>query len=336
MRLRHATLAGLAATAIFASPALASPTTHWHGLPNDPLLASQWYLGATPQSAQSGATIDVAGAWRATTCPGVTIAVLDTGVDLDHPDLAGKLLPGATFIDGTTSADDDQGHGTEIAGVIAAATDNAIGVAGVCPDGNLLPVKVADSGGHTDDAAGDVKVAAGIRWAVDHGARVINMSLGVLDTPAMIEAVNYAYAHDVLIVAAVGNSGDYPNPWPAPANLPHVLAVGATDANGQRASYSSYGPQDLVLAPGDNVETTAMGGGYGSGGYTSIASPQVAGIAALIRSLRPDLNADQVRTLIETTARPVPGTTGWTVKTGYGLVDATAAVRAARDLGSDD
>lgn len=328
MTLRRAILAAAAATVLCASPALAADP--WHGLPDDPLLAAQWNLGTTPSHATPRTTIDIAGAWHATHCAGSTVAVLDTGVDLHHPDLAAHLLPGATFIDGTTTADDDQGHGTEIAGVIGAVTDNGVGIAGVCPDGRLLPVKVADAGGHTDDAAGDVKVAAGIRWAVDHGARVINMSLGVLDTPAMIDAADYAHRHDVLIVAAVGNSGDNPNPWPAPANLPHVLAVGAIDRNGDRASYSSYGPHDLVMAPGDGVETTNRGGGYGPGGYTSIAAPQVSGIAALLRALRPELTADQVRTLIETTATPLPGTTGWSPKSGYGLVDATRAAIAAR------
>jgi subtilisin family serine protease len=192
-----------------------------------------------------------------------------------------------------------------------------------------MPVKVADSGGHTDDAEGDVQVAAGIRWAVDHGASVINMSLGVLDTPAMVDAVDYAHRHDVLIVAAVGNSGDAPNPWPAPADLPHVLAVGGTTADGQRWPYSSSGPHDLVLAPATDIETTALGGGYATGCCTSIASPQVAGIAALIRSARPDLSADEVRTLIEEGARPLAGVHGWTGQDGYGLVDAYRSVQLA-------
>ena len=343
MGLPTATLGALAAVAIVAAPAVNAVTAQraeaeprsWHQLPNDPLLATQWNLGvdkAAGTSSGTRTTLDVRGAWDATHCRGVSIAVVDTGVDLHHPDLAAKLLPGATFVDGTSSADDDQGHGTEVAGVIAAATNNGRGVAGVCPDGRILPVKVADSGGHTDDDAGDVKVAAGLRWAVDHGARVINMSLGVLPTPAMRDAVAYAHSHDVLVVAAVGNSGDAPNPWPAPANLPHVLAVGATDRGGERAAYSSTGPHDLVMAPGDSVPTTAKGGGYGEGGYTSIAAPQVAGVAALVRSLRPDLTADQVRDLIERTATALPGQPRWSETSGYGLVDATAAVREARRM----
>lgn len=238
-------------------------------------------------------------------------------------------MPGATFIAGTTTAADDQGHGTEIAGVIGAATDNGIGIAGVCPDAKIMPVKVADAHGHTDDGAGDVRVAAGIRWAVDHGASVINMSLGVFDTPAMIDAVGYAHDRGVLIVAAVGNSGDQPNPYPAPANLPHVLAVGGTTQAGARWAGSSYGPHDLVLAPEENIETTALGGGYGQGCCTSIASPQVAGIAAMIRASRPDLTPDQVITVIERGARNLDGQHGWDPKDGYGLVDAYRSLRIA-------
>lgn len=343
MALPTATIGVLAAVALAAAPALtaleaapaAAESRTWHRLPDDPLLPTQWNLGldrSDRSDAATRTTIDVGGAWRATHCQGVRIAVLDTGVDLDHPDLAGKLEPGATFVDGTSSADDDQGHGTEIAGVMAAATDNHTGIAGICPAGRLIPVKVADAGGHTDDDQGDVKVAAGLRWAVDHGADVINMSLGVLPTPAMRDAVDYAHAHDVLVVAAVGNSGDAPNPWPAPANLPHVLAVGATDRDGNRAAYSSTGPHDLVMAPGDGVPTTARGGGYGQGGYTSIASPQVAGVAALVRALRPDLTADEVRAVLERSATPLPGQPRWSPTSGYGLVDATAAVALARRM----
>jgi subtilisin family serine protease len=326
--LRRAAFAIAAASVVAAVPvgtAAAAPAT-----PNDPLLAQQWYLGGDNASAAAHHVgIDAVRAWRLTHCDHVTIAVLDTGVDLTHPDLAGKIVRGATFVPGTTTPQDDQGHGTEVAGVIAAATDNATGIAGVCPGGSIMPVKVADSGGHTDDSAGDVEVADGIRWAVDHGASVINMSLGVLDTPAMVAAVDYAHQHDVLIVAAVGNSGDQPNPWPAPANLPHVLAVGGTTADGQRWPYSSSGPVDLVLAPATDIETTALGGGYTGGCCTSIAAPQVAGIAAMLRSARPDLSADAVRSVIERGARPLAGVHGWTGQDGYGLVDAYRSLRLA-------
>lgn len=324
----------VAATAVLTLPATASAVPRAQ-LPNDPLLMQQWYLGAGharyPDVARN-ADIDVARAWSLSSCAGVTVAVLDTGVDLSHPDLQGKLVPGATFIPGTTTPQDDQGHGTEVAGVIGAATDNGIGIAGVCPDAKIMPVKVADSGGHTDDAEGDVEVAAGIRWAVDHGASVINMSLGVLDSPAMISAVGYAHRHDVLIVAAVGNSGDGPNPWPAPANLPHVLAVGGTTTSGARWDGSSYGPHNLVMAPGawpPSILTTALGGGYAQGCCTSIAAPQVSGIAAMIRSVRPDLTADQVIHVIEAGARNVVGQHGWNPQDGYGLVDAVRSVRLA-------
>jgi hypothetical protein len=217
-----------------------------------------------------------------------------------------------------------------MAGAAAADTDNGLGVAGVCPLGKIMPVKVATAQGHTDDAEGDVQVAAGIRWAVDHGARVISFSLGVLDTPAMRDAVNYAYTHNVLIVAAAGNSGDDKSPYPAPAMYPHVLAVGGTNNKDQRTDYSSYGVPNLVLAPSESVPTTDPGGKYGTGGYTSIAAPQVAGVAALILSIRPDLSVDALIKVIEQGADPVDGQTGPTLKEGYGRVNAYKSLLLAQ------
>ena len=302
--------------------------------PNDPLFPQQWNLHNTGQNGGTpGADIHAPEAWNITRCsPNVVIAIVDTGVDLTHPDLQGKLVPGATFIPGTTSAADDNGHGTEMAGIAAATTDNAQGIASVCPLGKIMPIKVATGGGHTDDAQGDVQVAAGIRWAVDHGAGVISFSLGVLDTPAMRDAVAYAYAHNVLIVAAAGNSGNDKSPYPAPALYPHVLAVGGTDNKDHRTSYSSYGFPNLVLAPSESIPTTETGGGYGHGGYTSIAAPQVAGIAALILSIRPGLSVDQLIQVIEQGADPVDGQTGPTAQDGYGRVNAYKSLVLAQSL----
>lgn len=304
--------------------------------PNDPLYPTQWNLHNTGQNGgKPGADIHAQEAWGITKCsPDVIIAIVDTGVDPNQPDLQGKLVPGATFIPGTTSPADDNGHGTEMAGIAAANTNNGQGIASVCPLGRIMPIKVATAQGHTDDAEGDVQVAAGIRWAVDHGASVISFSLGVLDTPAMRDAVDYAYAHNVLIVAAAGNSGNDQSPYPAPAMYPHVLAVGGADNQDRRTSYSSYGFTNLVLAPSENIPTTERGDKYGLGGYTSIAAPQVAGIAALILTIRPGLSVDQLISVIERGADPVDGQTGYNEKDGYGRVNAYSSLLLARALAS--
>jgi subtilisin family serine protease len=222
-----------------------------------------------------------------------------------------------------------------MAGVAAAVTKNHAGITDVCSDGHLMPVKVATAAGHTDDAEGNPRVAAGIQWAVDHGARVISFSLGVGDNPAMRAAVRYAYRRNVLIVAAAGNSGTSTSPFPGPAYFPHVLAVGGTDGQDRRQPYSTYGMKDLVMAPSVDVPTTQLGGGYGVGGYTSIAAPQVAGIAALLLSARPSLSVDQLIALIERGADPIDGQRGWSAKVGYGRVNAYRSLALALAITGD-
>jgi hypothetical protein len=150
----------------------------------------------------------------------------------------------------------------------------------------------------------------------------------------MRDAVAHAYAHNVLIVAASGNSGNDKSPYPAPAMYPHVLAVGGTDNQDHRTSYSSYGFKNLVLAPSESIPTTERGDTYGTGGFTSIAAPQVAGIAALILSIRPGLSVDQLIDVIERGADPVDGQTSYTEKEGYGRVNAYKSVLLARSLAS--
>jgi subtilisin family serine protease len=259
----------------------------------------------------------------------VIVAVLDTGVDLTHPDLKRTLVPGATFIDGTMTAQDDNGHGTQVAGVAAAAAN---GYAGAGATAGIMPVKVATAEGHTDDEDGNPRVAAGIRWAADHGARIIAFSLGAGDNASMRAAVDYAYRRNVLIVAASGNSGTDRSPYPGPAYFPHVLAVGGTDERGRRQPFSTYGMRDLVMAPTVGVRTTQLGGGYATGAFTSIAAPQVAGLAALLVSLRPDLSIDQLIALIESGADPIGGQRGWHPKVGYGRVNVSRSLQLALAL----
>lgn len=296
--------------------------------PDDPLFPSQYNLHNTGQNGGTpGADIHALQAWsmvpRSTH---VVIAVLDTGVDGTHPDLQGKMVPGATFVDGTTTPEDDNGHGTEMAGAAAAASDNGIGVAGVCPGARIMPVKVATADGHTDDAEGNPRVAAGIRWAVDHGAHVISFSLGVGDNPAMREAAQYAYDRNVLIVAAAGNAGSGSSPFPGPAYFPHVLAVGGTDNADRRMAYSNYGMSHLVMAPSVAVPTTGRNGSFGLGGFTSIAAPQVAGIAALLLSVRPELTVDELLSLIERGADPIGSGESPDPRSGHGRVNAYRSV----------
>ncbi len=258
-------------------------------VPHDEVVSEQWAL----------ASIRAFDAWELTTGGGVTIALLDTGVSPTHPDLKDNLLPGFDFYNMDEDAGDDDGHGTYTAGVAAARGNNGIGVAGICWGCSILPVKVLDRRGRGDDAT----IAAGIRYAVDRGARVISMSLGgPEDTRVMREAIAYAHEHNVLVVAASGNGqaeGNLPN---YPAAYPTVLAVSATDRNDSPTSFSTTGDFVDIAAPGVGVWSTLWtpreGDTYGAANGTSAACPHVAGAAALLLSVRPDLAPQQVAELL--------------------------------------
>ena len=322
---------------------------------NDPLRERQWGLD------QILAEL----AWPTSTGAGTVVAVVDTGVDLAHPDLQGQLVPGATFTgcgrgggpcgngdyrgpDGENNGDE---HGTHVAGIVAAATDNGIGVAGVAPDAGIMPVKVLEEGSGTTD-----EIAAGVRWAVDHGADVVNLSLGGLPgtqlltitgvDAALAEALAYAREHGVLAVAAAGNTGT-----PLcndPAFTDDVICVAATDRNEAKAWYSELPVKPdmkAVAAPGgaglvscdDDVWSTVPSGtgssacgesDYDAYAGTSMATPHVAGVAALLYAQGRDV--DGVETALLSTARqPVVGVRGqYSPLYGYGVVDAQAAVAA--------
>jgi thermitase len=268
--------------------------------PQDEVVAEQWTLG----------TIQAFDAWELTTGGGVTIALLDTGVSASHPDLRENLLPGFDFFNMDEDAGDDDGHGTYTAGVAAARGNNGIGVAGICWGCAILPVKVLDRRGRGDDAT----IAAGIRFAVDRGARVISMSLGGPDdTRVMREAIGYARDRGVLVVAASGNGQAEGNLPSYPAAYPSVLAVSATDRNDAVTSFSTTGDFVDVAAPGAGVWSTLWtardGDTYGAANGTSAACPHVAGAAALLLSQRPDLSAEQVAELLQLGAddRGAPG-----------------------------
>jgi thermitase len=254
----------------------------------------------------------------------VTIAVVDSGVDLAHVDLAGKILPGYDFINNDAVPQDDfyLSHGTHVAGIAAAITDNGTGVAGVSWGARLLPVKVLDSSGNGTSAG----VAEGITWAVDHGAQVINLSLGGPDPSTVLEdAVNYAYGQGVVVVAAAGNFGT--NAPFYPASYAHVIAVAATDSSNNRYANSDFGSWVDLAAPGVSVFSTLRNNTYGNLTGTSMASPFVAGLAAILRGLPGNTSPDQIEQQLETTALDL-GTAGRDDLFGYGLIQADAAIRS--------
>jgi thermitase len=251
----------------------------------------------------------------------IRIAILDSGVDFNHPDLAGKLLPGFDFVNLDSDPQDDYGHGTAVAGVAAASTDNGVGMAGVGWLVKILPIKVLDANGNGTYA----DVAAGIVWASSQGVQVINLSLGGTNPSFTLEdAVNFAVSKGILLVAASGNTGSEGVLYPA--RYPQVIAVAATDRNNDHPSFSTYGPEVDVAAPGVQVYTTALGGGYSQRNGTSFAAPHISGLAALLFSMPGKVTAGQVRAAIESTALDL-GEPGRDPYTGAGLIQMDAAMR---------
>lgn len=257
--------------------------------------------------------------------PGVHIAVVDTGVDTDHPDLDGRVTASHNAWDGGTDVSDEQGHGTFVAGVAAATGDNGIGIAGASMGASVLAVKVADPSGNLWT---DVE-AEGIIWAADNGADVINLSLGGA-TPDDVEsdAIDYAVSKGVVVVAAAGNDGTTAKSYPAA--YPGVIAVGATDGAGNRASFSQYGSWVTLAAPGVGITSTAPAAGsepsdadYATGSGTSFSAPLVAAEVALVKSQRPDLAAADIATAITRSAHGYAG-----LGLGAGQVDFRRALDA--------
>ncbi len=270
--------------------------------------------------------IDAELAWATSTGAGVKVAIIDTGIDKDHPDLATNVVDGVNFVARGRTVDpgkwdDDNGHGTHVAGIVA-AIDNDIGVIGVAPQAGLYGVKVLDKrgSGYVSD------VILGIQWAIANDMDVINMSLGTSsDIQSLHDAVDAAYAVGIVLVAAAGNSGDT-NPDDDviyPAKYASVIAVAATDDTDARASWSSDGPAVELAAPGVAIYSTLKGGGYGSKSGTSMAAPHVAGTVALM--LGAGSSPGSVRATLRATADD-RGVTGPDNYYGHGLVDAEEAV----------
>ena len=281
-------------------------------LPNDPEYAGQWHL---PK-------INAEPAWDLTQGgANAVIAILDSGVDATQPDFAGKLVAGYNTYANTTDTSDAYGHGTEVAGVAGALTNNAQGVAGVAGASPIMPVRVTNATG----AATSASIANGIIWAADHGARVVNLSFnGVAGNATIRTAAEYAYNHGTLVVAASGNCG-CADPT---VETPFILSVSGTDEFDVLAYFSSTGPFVDVSAPSTNILTTAKYGLYLPDSGTSLASPVVAGVAALMFSAKPSLTPTLAAQLLEASAVDLGGA-GYDTSYGYGRVDALAAVNLA-------
>lgn len=333
-------------------------TAHAFMSPNDPYFGYQWNFfdyGTRSGTAVSNFGIQAPSAWNTSTGSGVTVAIVDTGVAYENyagapgdrfapyylaPDLAGAtFVPGYDFVNSDTHPNDDNAHGTHVCGTVAQTTNDGYGVAGVAFAAKIMPVKVLDatgSGTYSD-------VASGIRFAVDNGAKIINMSLGgSVGSQALQDAINYAQSKDVLVVCAAGNNGASSVSYPA--RYSWCIAVGATRFDGNRAAYSNYGPDLDIVAPGGDTSVDQNGDGYGDGvlqqtfatnqpanfGFwfyqgTSMATPHVSGVAALVWAANPGFTASDVTKALESTAKDL-GASGWDRYYGWGLVNAAAAV----------
>lgn len=253
----------------------------------------------------------------------IVVAVIDTGVDLNHPDLNPHLTEGVNIVNDQLPPDDDVGHGTHVAGVIAALVNNVEGVAGMTWYNRVMPVKVLDQTG----AGNTYGVAQGIIWAADHGAKVINMSLGnYADAQFLHDAVKYAYDRDIVIIAATGNDNTEQPGFPAA--YPEVFAVSATDEHRQRAPFSNYGDYIDVMAPGVSIASTYPDNQYAALSGTSMASPHVAALAALIRSANPLLKNTEVMDIMRQTSQDL-GANGKDKYFGYGQIDVVKALHNA-------
>jgi subtilisin family serine protease len=284
-------------------------------VPNDPGYASQWYLPMI--SAPQGWDISTGSA-------NVSIAVLDSGVDPNHPDLSSKLVPGYNYVNNNSDTHDVHGHGTAVAGIAAASTNSGIGIAGVAWQNKIMPLVVFDSTGYGTYA----QWISGITYAADHGAKVINMSIGGSSYSSSLQsAVNYAWNKGAVLVACAMNTGSNTPYYPAALN--NVLAVSATNYYDNFASFSNYGNWIAVSAPGDGIYTTTNGGGYGSGVGTSFSTPQVAGLAALLMSLTPGLSNSQVVSLIKQNADDL-GSAGYDPYFGYGRINVYRTLAATQ------
>jgi subtilisin family serine protease len=309
-------------------------------VPDDPFYMDQWAHDNFGQAGYQNVGIsdcdtDTDLAWDITTGDAdAIIAILDTGINERHLEFTGKMVQGYDFVNDDTDATDDNGHGTGCAGIAAAIGNNDQGIAGVSWGSYIMPVKILDS-----SAGGDnTDVANGVIWAADHGARVISMSLsGGSYSGYFNSAINAAVDNGTVVFAATGNNNSE-NPA-YPSNYENCIAVGAlspcnerknpASCDGETGWGSNYGPHLDFLAPGVLINTTTIDGGYTSFfNGTSAACPHAAGIAALMLSINPELTADEVRNILQSTSDDIYDE-GWDEETGYGRLNAYDAVNTA-------
>jgi thermitase len=280
-------------------------------VPNDPYYGSAWHL---PR-------IGASSAWDSSQGAGITIAILDSGVDSGHPDLATQLVPGWNFYDNNSNTSDVYGHGTKVAGAAAAASNNSLGVASVAVQSRIMPIRVTNTSGSGYWSM----IAQGLVHAADHGARVANVSfLGLSNSSTVRNAAQYMKDKGGLVIVSGGNTGLQENY----AATTTMIPVSATDASDRRASWSSYGNFIAMAAPGAGIWSTTRGGGYGSVSGTSFSSPVTAGVVALMMAVKPSLPNTDVENLLYSTAVDL-GAAGRDAYFGYGRVNAASAVQAA-------
>lgn len=283
------------------------------GLADDSLRLQQWALDV----------LEAEAVWDRTAGGGVTVAVVDSGIHGSHADLSGRVAGGWSAVGGSYDVD-SLGHGTHVAGTIAAVAGNGLGVAGLAPDVSLLSVRVIGDTG----SAWASDVANGVVWAADQGAAVINLSLASSQRSyALDAAVSYATARGVIVVAAAGNDGDGDNRRMWPASHPDVIAVAAVDTRDQAAAFSSSGDWVDLAAPGVAIASTLPDGRYGTASGTSMAAPHVAAAVALLRAADPTADADALRAALENRSVDL-GAAGWDPTYGHGRLDVLAALPA--------
>ncbi len=277
-------------------------------MPNDPELANQWGLASTR----------FGGAWNEAKGDGAKVAIVDSGVYSEHPDI-GRIVAQRDFVEGDAVADDDYGHGTHVTGIAGALTDNGKGVAGGCFGCGLIIGKVMGFGGFTTDS----RIVEGIDWSVNQGADVVNLSLGgPADSSVLRRAVNRAHGQGAVMVAAAGNDGASEPRYPAAYSK--VIAVGAIGTDDRLARFSNRGRWVDLAAPGTDIISTSNSGGYDRQSGTSMAAPFVSGLAGLLASQ--GMSADSIRQGMQATAEDL-GPAGQDPRYGHGRIDAANAVR---------